>query len=112
MNEKSGYRNGQLIYPISVLDTKPQEGGGGGGGLGPHTVGHEELKTDSVDTDNIVDGSVKLEDLNQEVKDSWSDTYVPGEEKLFINGSRPVTQEAGAAEDEVEGGGADLDGLD
>lgn len=57
MNERSGYRNGQLIYPISVLITKPQEGGGGGGGScqpGPNTVGTEE----------IIDGSIIIDDMN------------------------------------------------
>lgn len=86
MNEKSGYRNGQLIYPISVLDTKPQEGGGGGGGLGPHTVGHEELKTDSVDTDNIVDGSVQEQDLHDDVKDRMTITYDDEDEGIRFGG--------------------------
>lgn len=54
MNERSGYRNGQLIYPISVLDTKPQEGGGGGMQPGPDTVGTEE----------IIDGSIIIDDMN------------------------------------------------
>ena len=55
MNERSGYRNGQLIYPISVLVTKPQSGGGGGSCQpGPDTVGTEE----------IIDGSIILDDMN------------------------------------------------
>lgn len=88
MSERSGYRNGHLIYPISILDHHAEEGGGGGG-LGPHTVGHEELKTDSVQTDNIVDGTVKLEDLNKEVSDKLDDTYVDNTESLYINGTKP-----------------------
>lgn len=55
MSERSGYRNGQLIYPISVVDHHPEEGGGGGGELGPDTVG----------TDEIIDGSIQLVDMNQ-----------------------------------------------
>lgn len=80
MEERSGYRNGQLIYPISVLDHKPDEGGGGGGGeLGPDTVGTKE----------IIDGSVHIVDLNKEVKDKLDDTYVEGNESLYINGTKP-----------------------
>ena len=55
MTERSGYRNGHLIYPISVLDHKPKEGGGGGGMQpGPNTVGTEE----------IIDGSIIIDDMN------------------------------------------------
>jgi len=79
MNERSGYRNGQLIYPISVVDHHPKEGGGGGGELGPDTVG----------TDDIIDGSVRIVDLNDEVKDKLNDTYVPNDESLYINGTKP-----------------------
>lgn len=53
MSERSGYRNGRLIYPITILDTKPTEGGGGSQ-PGPNTVGTEE----------IIDGSIILDDMN------------------------------------------------
>jgi len=71
MNEKSGYRNGQLIYPISVLDHKEEEGGGGGMQPGPNTVG----------TEQIVDDSIEMEDLSHNVKDK------------MLTGDNRVTQE-------------------
>ena len=52
---------------------------GGGGELGPNTVGSEE----------IIDGSVKLVDLNDEVTDKLDDTYVEDKESLYINGTKP-----------------------
>ena len=52
MNERSGYRNGHLIYPISVLDHNPKEGEGMQ--PGQNTVG----------TDEIIDGSIILDDMN------------------------------------------------
>lgn len=54
MSEKSGFRNGQLIYPVSVVDHKKESGGGGGMQPGPDTVGTEE----------IIDGSIILDDMN------------------------------------------------
>lgn len=77
MSERSGYRNGRLIYPISILDHKPQEGGGSQ--PGPNTVG----------TDEIIDGSVKMEDLNQEVIDRMTEVYDESTGTLYANGSRP-----------------------
>jgi hypothetical protein len=78
-NERSGYRNGQLIYPISVVDHKPKEEGGGGGTLGPDTVGSQE----------IIDNSVKMVDLNTEVKDKLKNEYDSDNETLYLNGSKP-----------------------
>ena len=78
MNERSGYRNGQLIYPISVLITKPQEGGGGGGGScqpGPNTVG----------TEQIIDNSVIMDDLNDSVKEKIQKTYDISDESLSMD---------------------------
>ena len=47
---------------IEMVIPLPSQGGGGGGGdqPGPNTVG----------TDEIIDGSIKKEDLNKEVSDS------------------------------------------
>lgn len=58
--EKSGYRNGRLIYPVSVIDHNSASGGGSGSGgsVAPNAVG----------TDQIQDGSILVEDLNEEVK--------------------------------------------
>jgi len=52
---------------------------GSGGQLGPDTVGSEE----------IINGSVKLTDLNDEVTDKLDDTYVEDKESLYINGTKP-----------------------
>lgn len=76
-NERSGYRNGQLIYPISVVDHKPKEEGGGT--LGPDTVGGSE----------IIDNSVGMVDLNTEVKDKLKNEYDSDNETLYLNGSKP-----------------------
>jgi hypothetical protein len=52
---------------------------GGGGELGPDTVG----------TDEVIDGSIRMNDLNDEVKDKLDDTYVEDDETLYINGTKP-----------------------
>jgi hypothetical protein len=49
--------------------------GGGGGELGPNTVG----------TDEIVDNSVQMEDLNDNVKDKIQKTYNEGDETLRMD---------------------------
>lgn len=75
MNEQSGYRNGQLIYPISVLDHKEQEGGGGGSHPGPNTVG----------TDEIIDNSIMEEDLNSSVREKIQKVYDRDDETLHMD---------------------------
>lgn len=76
MSERSGYRNGRLIYPISILDHKPEEGGGGGGMQpGPNTVGTEE----------IIDGAVEMRDLNDSVKSKIQKTYDQDDETLHMD---------------------------
>ena len=67
--------------------------GGGGGHPGPHSVGHDELKGDSVGTDNIIDGAVQMEDLHDDVKGKMTNTYNKGNETLTL-GSLNVTQAA------------------
>ena len=74
MNERSGYRNGRLIYPISILDHKPSEGGGGGE-LGPNTVG----------TEQIIDNSIIMADLNDSVKSKIQKTYDISDESLSMD---------------------------
>lgn len=81
MNEQSGYRNGQLIYPISVLDHKEQEGGGGGGGLTPGVP----IPADTVDTAAIQDGAVEMQDLNDSVKAKIQKTYDISDESLIMD---------------------------
>ena len=77
MNERTGYRNGQLIYPISVVDHKKESGGGGGGGCqpGPNTVG----------TEQIIDNSVIMDDLNDSVKAKIQKTYDEDDETLHMD---------------------------
>jgi hypothetical protein len=72
MEEISGYRNGHLIYPISVLDHNPKEDGMH---PGPKTVG----------TDEIIDNSVEMEDLNDSVKDKIQKTYYQNDESLHMD---------------------------
>ena len=47
----------------------------GGGELGPNTVG----------TDEIIDNSVQMEDLNENVKDKIQKTYNEGDETLRMD---------------------------
>ena len=58
----------------------------GGGGVGPESVGHDELKDDSVDTNNIVDGSVQMQDLNDGVKKNMTHSYDPENEGIRLGG--------------------------
>jgi hypothetical protein len=60
-------------------DDEPIVPSGGGGKPDPNTVGSEE----------IIDGSVRLVDLNDEVTDKLDDTYVEDNESLYINGTKP-----------------------
>ena len=75
MDERSGYRNGHLIYPISILDHKAQSGGGGGMQPGPNTVG----------TEQIIDNSVIMDDLNDSVKNKIQKTYDISDESLAMD---------------------------
>lgn len=75
MSEKSGFRNGQLIYPVSVVDHKKESGGGGGMQPGPNTVG----------TEQIIDGSVIEADLNDSVKAKMQKTYDISDESLNMD---------------------------
>ena len=70
--ERSGYRNGQLIYPISILDHKEEEGGMH---PGPNTVGTEE----------IIDNSVEMQDLNDSVKAKIQKVYDEDDESLHMD---------------------------
>lgn len=78
--ERTGYRNGQLIYPISVVDHK-KETGGGGGGLTPGVP----IPADTVDTDAIIDGAVEMQDLNDSVKAKIQKTYDISDEALNMD---------------------------
>ena len=50
-----------------------------GGEVGPDTVGSAE----------IIDGSVRTQDLSKEVTDKLDDVYVQNNETLYINGTKP-----------------------
>ena len=60
----------------------------GGGGLqpAPHSVGHEEMQENAVGSDNIIDGAVEMDDLNQEVKDKLHHSYDPSDEGIKLGG--------------------------
>ena len=60
-------------------DTPIDIEGGGGGQLGPDTVG----------TDQIIDNSVMIRDLNDEVKEKIDHTYEEEDESLYIDGAKP-----------------------
>ena len=64
------------------------DGGGGSGPLGPDTVG----------TDQIIDGAVQLEDLNQEVIDKLTNSYDPDGERLHLGGNVGTGMEYGNTE--------------
>ena len=90
---RSGYRNGVLIYPISIVDHNPEETGGQ---PGPNTVG----------TEQIIDGAVEMEDLNDSVKSKIQKTYDQDDETLYmdfdeadVNNSQDVGQGGGEDED-------------
>ena len=55
----------------------------------PITPGGGEVGPDTVDSQAIVDGSIKKEDLDKEVQDKLDDTYIQNEESLYINGTKP-----------------------
>ena len=60
----------------STDDDTPWEGGGQ---LNPNTVGTEE----------IINGSIGMEDLNSKVSDKLDDVYIQNDESLYINGTKP-----------------------
>lgn len=61
----------------STDDDTPWEGSGGQ--LSPNTVGTEE----------IINGSIRREDLDSEVSDKLDDVYSQEDESLYINGTKP-----------------------
>lgn len=74
MSDRTGFRNGRLIYPISIVDHE-EESGGGGSQPGPNTVG----------TEQIIDNSVEMEDLNDSVKEKIQKTYDISDESLSMD---------------------------
>lgn len=72
MSERSGYRNGRLIYPVSVSDHSASAGGGG------------TIPANSVGTEEIKDNSIRLEDLNEEVREKIEPVYDAGNERLIL----------------------------
>ena len=55
----------------------------------PYTPGSGELGPDTVGTEEIKDGSVRVVDLDNEVTDKLDDIYVQDNESLYINGTKP-----------------------
>ena len=64
---------------ITSDDTIWEGGSSGGGQLGPNTVGSEE----------IINGSVKLQDLNKEVTERLEHSYDDDNEALYLDGTKP-----------------------
>lgn len=69
-----------------IIETGGKEYEFSGGGVGPSSVGHDELKNDSVDTNNIVDGSVQMDDLNDGVKKNMTHSYDAENEGIRLGG--------------------------
>ena len=63
----------RLIISMGGVDYE-LDGGGGGGQPGPNTVG----------TEQIIDGAVHEEDLNDSVKEKMTNTYNKGNETLSL----------------------------
>ena len=78
----------KLIVEIGGVDY--EYAGGGSGPLGPDTVG----------TEQIIDGSVEMQDLDPNIE--------AGDDDINSIFDQNQTQEAGAGSGEVEGGGAEL----
>ena len=79
------YKNGKW----DVLKLMDDEGTPSTDDDEPITPEGGEVGPDTVDSQAIVDGSIKKEDLDKEVQDKLDDTYVPNEESLYINGTKP-----------------------
>ena len=63
----------KLIIEIDGVDYE-MDAGGGGGQPGPNTVG----------TEQIIDGAVQMEDLNDDLKDKISRVYNQDEESMSM----------------------------
>ena len=111
MSDRTGYRNGQLIYPISVVDHLKETGGGGGDvtsledledvSLSNPTSGQilkyngstwknedDDSGTpgpNTVGTEQIIDGAVEMQDLHGDVKDKIQKTYDISDESLNMD---------------------------
>ena len=105
MKNKSGYRNGILIYPVSIVDHKKQDESGGGG-LTPGVP----IPADTVDTNAIIDGAVQEQDLNDSVKDRMTVTHDSSTGGLRLGGyAKPGNVPANNSQDVGQGGGEDSD---
>lgn len=71
------YPDGKKTFLQLWADKDKQPQPSGGGELGPNTVG----------TDEIIDGSIKMEDLSDAVKDEIRRTYDESEESMHMGGS-------------------------
>ena len=69
-----GFRSGDILDANSVVALIKAFIGGGGGG--------------TVTSSDIVNGTILLEDLADEVVDKMESEYEEGEEALYLNGSR------------------------
>lgn len=86
----------KLIISIGGTDYE-LDGGGGGGQPGPNTVG----------TEQIIDGAVEMEDLNDDVKSKIQKTYDEDDETLHMDFDEADANNS--QHDVGQGGGEDED---
>ena len=55
----------------------------------PIDIHEGQLGPDTVGTEQIIDNSVMMKDLNSEVADRLDDIYTQHDESLYINGTKP-----------------------
>ena len=96
---RSGYRNGVLIYPVSVIDHNQDEGGGIQPGV--------PIPPNTVDSAAIIDGNVEMEDLSDGVKAQIQKTYDEDDETLYMNFDEADVNNSNP--DVGQGGGEDED---
>lgn len=75
--EYNGFRSGDLLDAntiVALIKYAMEHGGGGHGG--------------AVTSEDIVNGTIQLEDLADEVTNKMESEYEEGNEVLYLNGSR------------------------
>lgn len=58
----------------------------------PIDIHEGQLGPDTVGTEQIIDNSVTMGDLNDEVKEKLDHTYDEGDESLYIDGAKPENE--------------------
>ena len=76
-DEYNGFQSGDILDAntiVALIKYAIEQSGGGHGG--------------AVTSEDIVDGTIMLEDLSDEVTDRMSSEYEEGREVLYLNGSK------------------------